>query len=278
MHHDNKLAQTKISYLITLTSIKHLAVHNRIGYNEVLCTSTAPVVLREDTNLCCKQAWYNASFDQSCPASTPMQSDRCVMPYRGGLWTYKQQWFGNIRADVLAGITVALALIPEAIGFSIIAGVDPMVGLYASICIAIVISLAGGRPGMISAATGAIAVLVGTLVAQHGRRISVCGYDSGRCVPDYTGLAADRTLYYLYSAVGYDGLCQCARHRHFLGAVAAVCGRQLDDVCTCRADARHYLRIAPVHQSCACTARSDHYRIAANVLSASGCEDGGRYG
>ncbi len=81
---------------------------------------------------------------------------------------YKQQWFGNIRADVLAGITVALALIPEAIGFSIIAGVDPMVGLYASICIAIVISLAGGRPGMISAATGAIAVLVGTLVAQHG--------------------------------------------------------------------------------------------------------------
>ncbi len=82
--------------------------------------------------------------------------------------TYKQQWFGNIRADVLAGITVALALIPEAIGFSIIAGVDPMVGLYASICIAIVISLAGGRPGMISAATGAIAVLVGTLVAQHG--------------------------------------------------------------------------------------------------------------
>ncbi|MEW4372078.1 SulP family inorganic anion transporter [Paenibacillus kandeliae] len=81
---------------------------------------------------------------------------------------YKQQWFGNIRPDVLAGITVALALIPEAIGFSIIAGVDPMVGLYASICIAIVISLAGGRPGMISAATGAIAVLVGTLVAQHG--------------------------------------------------------------------------------------------------------------
>ncbi|MBJ8192979.1 SulP family inorganic anion transporter, partial [Bacillus cereus] len=72
----------------------------------------------------------------------------------------RQQWFGNIRADILAGMTVALALIPEAIAFSIIAGVNPMVGLYASISLAIVISLAGGRPAMISAATGAVAVLV----------------------------------------------------------------------------------------------------------------------
>lgn len=70
--------------------------------------------------------------------------------------------------DVLAGITVALALIPEAIAFSIIAGVDPMVGLYASFCIAVIISIVGGRPGMISAATGAMAVLMVTLVAEHG--------------------------------------------------------------------------------------------------------------
>lgn len=82
--------------------------------------------------------------------------------------TLKQQWFGNIRGDVLAGITVALALIPEAIAFSIIAGVDPMVGLYASITIAIVISIAGGRPGMISAATGAMAVLMVGLVKDYG--------------------------------------------------------------------------------------------------------------
>ncbi|QKE76125.1 SulP family inorganic anion transporter (plasmid) [Arthrobacter citreus] len=80
----------------------------------------------------------------------------------------KKEWFSNIRADVLAGIVVALALIPEAIGFSIIAGVDPMIGLYASFCIAVVISFVGGRPGMISAATGAMALVLAGLVKQHG--------------------------------------------------------------------------------------------------------------
>lgn len=77
-------------------------------------------------------------------------------------------WFFNVRGDILAGITVAFALIPEAIAFSIIAGVDPMVGLYASFCIAVIISIFGGRPGMISAATGAMALLMVTLVADHG--------------------------------------------------------------------------------------------------------------
>lgn len=77
-------------------------------------------------------------------------------------------WLSNIRADILSGIVVALALIPEAIGFSIIAGVDPKVGLYASVVIAIVISFAGGRPAMISAATAATAVLFGALVREHG--------------------------------------------------------------------------------------------------------------
>ena len=80
----------------------------------------------------------------------------------------KEQWFGNVKGDILAGIVVALALIPEAIAFSIIAGVDPMVGLYASFCIAVTISIVGGRPGMISAATGAMALLMVTLVADHG--------------------------------------------------------------------------------------------------------------
>lgn len=82
--------------------------------------------------------------------------------------TLKQNWFSNIRADVLAGTVVALALIPEAIAFSIIAGVDPKVGLYASFCIAVVIAFVGGRPGMISAATGAMALLMVTLVKDHG--------------------------------------------------------------------------------------------------------------
>jgi MFS superfamily sulfate permease-like transporter len=80
----------------------------------------------------------------------------------------KNSWFGNIRGDVLAGIVVALALIPEAIAFSLIAGVDPMVGLYASFCIAVTIAFVGGRPGMISAATGATALVMVTLVADHG--------------------------------------------------------------------------------------------------------------
>ncbi|ENU29073.1 hypothetical protein F991_03203 [Acinetobacter sp. CIP-A165] len=80
----------------------------------------------------------------------------------------REQWFSNIRGDVLAGLVVALALVPEAIAFSIIAGVDPKIGLYASFCIAVVISFVGGRPGMISAATGAMALLMVVLVKEHG--------------------------------------------------------------------------------------------------------------
>lgn len=80
----------------------------------------------------------------------------------------RQDWLSNVRHDLLAGIVVALALIPEAIAFSIIAGLDPKVGLYASFCIAVVISITGGRPGMISAATGAMALLMVTLVKEHG--------------------------------------------------------------------------------------------------------------
>ena len=80
----------------------------------------------------------------------------------------KSEWFDNIRGDLLAGLVVALALIPEAIAFSIIAGVDPRVGLYASFCIAVVIAFVGGRPGMISAATGAMALVMVTLVRDHG--------------------------------------------------------------------------------------------------------------
>lgn len=80
----------------------------------------------------------------------------------------RQDWLSNIRGDLLAGIVVALALIPEAIAFSIIAGVDPKVGLYASFCIAVVIAFTGGRPGMISAATGAMALVMVGLVKDHG--------------------------------------------------------------------------------------------------------------
>lgn len=80
----------------------------------------------------------------------------------------KKEWFTQPGTNILAGILVALALIPEAIAFSIIAGVDPMVGLYASFIIAVVISFTGGRPAMISAATGAVALVVTPLVREHG--------------------------------------------------------------------------------------------------------------
>lgn len=80
----------------------------------------------------------------------------------------KEEWFSNVRGDLLAGVVVALALIPEAIAFSIIAGVDPKVGLYASFSIAVVTAFVGGRPGMISAATGAMALVMIVLVRDHG--------------------------------------------------------------------------------------------------------------
>ncbi|WP_372825759.1 SulP family inorganic anion transporter [Polaromonas sp.] len=80
----------------------------------------------------------------------------------------RRDWLSNIWGDLLAGLVVALALIPEAIAFSIIAGVDPKVGLYASFCIAVVIAFTGGRPGMISAATGAMALVMVLLVKEHG--------------------------------------------------------------------------------------------------------------
>jgi len=84
------------------------------------------------------------------------------------LLSFKDHFLGNVRGDLLSGLVVALALIPEAIAFSIIAGVDPKVGLYASFCIAVVISFVGGRAGMISAATGAMALVMVTLVKEHG--------------------------------------------------------------------------------------------------------------
>ncbi len=80
----------------------------------------------------------------------------------------RREWFSNIRGDILSGLVVALALIPEAIGFSVIAGVDPKVGLYASFAIACVSAFTGGRPAMISAATASTAVVMVSLVKDHG--------------------------------------------------------------------------------------------------------------
>lgn len=80
----------------------------------------------------------------------------------------KAEWFGNIRGDLLAGLVTCMALIPEAIGFSIVAGVDPMVGVYGTFCIALMVAIFGGRPGMISGAAGATALVLASLVKNHG--------------------------------------------------------------------------------------------------------------
>ncbi|MCO4848125.1 MAG: SulP family inorganic anion transporter [Yoonia sp.] len=75
---------------------------------------------------------------------------------------------GRIRIEVLSGLTVALALVPEAVAFAFVAGVNPLVGLYAAFIVGLITALIGGRPGMISGATGALAVVMVSLVAQHG--------------------------------------------------------------------------------------------------------------
>ena len=80
----------------------------------------------------------------------------------------RKQWFGNVRGDLVAGLVTALALIPETIAFSIIAGVDPQVGLYASFIISVVIAFVGGRPGMISGAAGAMALVMVLFVREYG--------------------------------------------------------------------------------------------------------------
>ena len=74
----------------------------------------------------------------------------------------------NFKDDLLSGLTVALALVPEAVAFSFVAGVDPLVGLYAAFIVGLITAVIGGRPGMISGATGALAVVMVTLVADHG--------------------------------------------------------------------------------------------------------------
>jgi SulP family sulfate permease len=102
------------------------------------------------------------------PAADPPDNGAAEGNHMISFDAYRSQWLGNIRGDLLAGLVVALALIPEAIAFSVIAGVDPKVGLYASFSIAVITAIAGGRPGMISAATAATAVLMVTLVRDHG--------------------------------------------------------------------------------------------------------------
>ena len=119
-------------------------------------------------------ALANGQFSAGTPTRRHRQRPRDLSAAYGqnsfmiSIAQYKRQWTHNIRGDLLSGLVVALALIPEAIAFSIIAGVDPKIGLYASFSIAVITAITGGRPGMISAATAATAVLMVTLVKDHG--------------------------------------------------------------------------------------------------------------
>lgn len=81
---------------------------------------------------------------------------------------YKKEWFGNIRGDILAGIVVCLALFPEVVGFMIVAGVEPIVGIYATFFITAAAAFFGARTGLISAAAGSVALVLANLVAEHG--------------------------------------------------------------------------------------------------------------
>ncbi len=101
---------------------------------------------------------------------------------RSRLASYKSEWIGNPKADLLSGMVVALALIPEAISFSIIAGLDPKVGLYASFSIAIIIAFTGSRRGMISAATGAMALVLVPLVDMFPNPEEALAYVLGATV------------------------------------------------------------------------------------------------
>ena len=82
--------------------------------------------------------------------------------------SWRKSFSPNFKIDILSGLTVALALVPEAVAFAFVAGVEPLVGLYAAFMVGLITSLLGGRPGMISGATGAVAVVLVALVAQHG--------------------------------------------------------------------------------------------------------------
>jgi len=84
------------------------------------------------------------------------------------MFLMKEKMTSTLKDNILSGLTVALALVPEAIAFSFVAGVEPLVGLYTAFIIGLVASIFGGRPGMISGATGAIAVVIGSLVVSHG--------------------------------------------------------------------------------------------------------------
>ena len=145
------------------------------------------------------------------------------------------------RADILSGIVVALALIPEAIAFSLIAGVDPKVGLYASFCMAVVIAITGGRPGMISAATGAMALLMVDLVKDHGLQYLFAATILAGVLQLLAGALRARLADALRVALGGDRLRQRPGHPDLPGAAARTDRRAVDGLRGLRCGPGHHL-------------------------------------
>ena len=128
-----------------------------------------------------------------------------------------------LRTEVLAGLVVALALIPEAISFSIIAGVDPAIGLFASFTMAVAISVVGGRPAMISAATGAVALVIAPLNREHGLGLPDRRRHPRRRLPDRPRRARRGEADAVRPALGDGRLRQRPRHPDLHGPGAARC-------------------------------------------------------
>ncbi len=154
--------------------------------------------------------------------------------------TLKQQWFGNVRADILAGIVVGLALIPEALAFAFIVGVDPRVALYASFTIAVIISFVGGRPGLISAATGAMALVLVSLMANHGLAICTCSHYFDGNYSIYSRVIWCREFDAIHSKLRHARVCECARDYDFYHAIALFNWGRQHDVCLCN----HYINLS----------------------------------
>ena len=157
---------------------------------------------------------------------------------------YRNQWFGNVRADVLAGLVVALALIPEAIAFSIIAGVDPKIGLYASFSIAVIIAIVGGRPGMISAATAATAVLMVTLVRDHGLQYLLAATVLAGLLQIVAGLFKLGYVMRFVSRSVMTGFVNALAILIFMAQLPELIGVPLADLCHGRRRPRHHLPVS----------------------------------
>ena len=133
-------------------------------------------------------------------------------------WTSKKGLsLGRIRIELLSGLTVALALVPEAVAFAFVAGVHPLVGLYAAFMVGLVTALIGGRPGMISGATGALAVVMVALVAEHGVEYLFATVVLMGVLQVFAGVMQLGALHSLGAASGNVGLCEWAGHCNFSG-------------------------------------------------------------